>query len=115
MREVSNTVTKTRLSLEEVVSLGNLDARRDRGYAPEYVELIWQMLQRRKPEEYVVRSGEAHSVREFAQRCPISERHMRSPPRLMAFIVACNDLSSGRLSRMFANHRSNLIRKSPEA
>lgn len=47
--------------------LGNLEAQRDWGYAPEYVEAMWRMLQREKPEDYVLGTGEAHSVREFAQ------------------------------------------------
>lgn len=47
--------------------LGNLDARKDWGYAPEYVEAMWRMLQPEKPADYVVATGEAHSVREFAE------------------------------------------------
>jgi GDPmannose 4,6-dehydratase len=47
--------------------LGNLDARRDWGYAPEYVEAMWRMLQQEQPDDYVIATGESHSVREFAE------------------------------------------------
>ena len=49
------------------LSLGNLDARRDWGYAPEYCEAMWLMLQQRKPTDFVIATGETHSIREFAQ------------------------------------------------
>jgi GDPmannose 4,6-dehydratase len=49
------------------VRLGNLDARRDWGYAPEYVEAMWRMLQQERADDYVVATGETHSVREFAE------------------------------------------------
>ena len=47
--------------------LGNLDARRDWGYAPEYVEAMWLMLQQGQPDDYVIGTGEAHTVREFVE------------------------------------------------
>ena len=47
--------------------LGNLDARRDWGYAPEYVEAMWMMLQQDNPDDYVIATGETHSVREFLE------------------------------------------------
>jgi GDPmannose 4,6-dehydratase len=47
--------------------MGNLEARRDWGYAPEYVEAMWLMLQQDRPEDYVIATGEAHSVREFLE------------------------------------------------
>ncbi|NQE54759.1 GDP-mannose 4,6-dehydratase [ANME-1 cluster archaeon GoMg3.2] len=52
---------------EKYIYLGNLDAKRDWGYAPEYVEGMWQMLQNENPEDFVVGTGEAHSVREFLE------------------------------------------------
>jgi len=52
---------------QEVMYLGNLDARRDWGYAPEYVEGMWRMLQAKNPDDYILASGESHSVREFAE------------------------------------------------
>ena len=47
--------------------LGNLDSKRDWGYAPEYVEGMWMMLQQKKPDDFVLATGEQHSVREFVQ------------------------------------------------
>lgn len=67
-RKISNTVAKISLGIESELSLGNLDAKRDWGYAPEYVESMWLMLQQDKPDDYVIATGEAHSVREFAEK-----------------------------------------------
>jgi GDPmannose 4,6-dehydratase len=53
--------------LQEKLYLGNLEARRDWGYAPEYVEAMWRMLQRETPRDYVIGTGETHSVREFVE------------------------------------------------
>jgi GDPmannose 4,6-dehydratase len=53
--------------LDKKLYLGNLDARRDWGYAPEYVEAMWKMLQQPTPEDYVIGTGESHSVKEFVQ------------------------------------------------
>lgn len=52
---------------QETVELGNLNARRDWGYAPEYVRVMWEMLQQNQPDDYVVATGETHTVREFAE------------------------------------------------
>lgn len=67
-RKISNAAAKIKLGLEKELVLGNIDARRDWGYAPEYVEAMWLMLQRREPRDYVVSTGEAHSVKEFAAK-----------------------------------------------
>ena len=66
-RKITNAVAKIALGLDKGLRLGNLEARRDWGYAPEYVESMWLILQQDEPDDYVVASGEAHSVREFAQ------------------------------------------------
>jgi GDPmannose 4,6-dehydratase len=66
-RKISNAVAKIKLGLQDKLRLGNLEARRDWGYAPEYVEAMWLMLQADKPDDYVIATGEAHSVREFAE------------------------------------------------
>lgn len=66
-RKVSNEVAKIKLGLSKELKLGNLDAKRDWGYAPEYVEAIWLMMQQEKPEDYVIATGEAHSVRELVE------------------------------------------------
>ena len=52
---------------QKVLYLGNLDARRDWGYAPEYVETIWKMMRLDRPDDFVIGTGEAHSVREFVE------------------------------------------------
>jgi len=66
-RHIAEGVARIKLGLEDGLELGNLDSRRDWGYAPEYVEAMWRMLQRDEPEDYVVGTGEQHSVREFAE------------------------------------------------
>lgn len=65
-RKITRAVARIKRGLEEKVYLGNLDARRDWGYAPEYVEVMWMMLQQDAPDDFVIATGEAHSVREFA-------------------------------------------------
>lgn len=67
-RKISNGVAKIALGIEKDLSLGNLDAKRDWGYAPEYVESMWLMLQQPDPDDYVVATNETHSVRELVQK-----------------------------------------------
>lgn len=55
--------------VQDRLSLGNLDAKRDWGYAKEYVETMWKMLQQKNPDDFVIATGETHSVREFAEEC----------------------------------------------
>ncbi len=64
-RKISNSVAKIKLGLESTLELGNLDSKRDWGYAPEYVEAMWMMLQQDKPEDYVIATNYTHSIREF--------------------------------------------------
>ena len=59
----------SRLACRAELYLGNLDARRDWGHARDYIEMQWLMLQQEKPQDYVIATGEQHSVREFVQRC----------------------------------------------
>lgn len=66
-RKVTNTVVKIKLGLAEKLKIGNLDARRDWGYTPEYVEAMWMMLQQKKPEDFVIGTGSSHSVRELIE------------------------------------------------
>ena len=63
-RKITNSAAQIKLGLREKVTLGNLEARRDWGYAPEYVEAMWMILQADKPEDFVIATGESHSVRE---------------------------------------------------
>ena len=64
-RKITRAVARIRLGLLGKLYLGNLEARRDWGYAPEYVEAMWLMLQQDRPDDYVIGTGESHSVREF--------------------------------------------------
>src|SRR5438093_500196 len=66
-RKVSNGVAKIHHGLAKTITLGNLDARRDWGYAPEFVDLMWRILQHEQPDDFVGSTGEAHSVREFVE------------------------------------------------
>ena len=66
-RKITRAVARIRAGLQHKLYLGNLDARRDWGYAPEYVEAMWLMLQQDEPDDFVIATGEAHSVREFAE------------------------------------------------
>jgi GDPmannose 4,6-dehydratase len=66
-RKVTNAVAKIHLGLEKELHLGNLEAKRDWGYAPEYVESMWLMLQQREPDDYVIATNETHTVHELVQ------------------------------------------------
>ena len=66
-RKVTNTVAKIKLGLAKDLRLGNLEANRDWGYARDYVEAMWLMLQQDKPDDYVIGTGESHSVRELVE------------------------------------------------
>jgi GDPmannose 4,6-dehydratase len=66
-RKITRAATRIKLGLQDKLYLGNLDAKRDWGYAGDYVEAMWLMLQQDKPDDYVVATGETHSVREFAE------------------------------------------------
>jgi GDPmannose 4,6-dehydratase len=66
-RKITRGLAMIKAGIEKKVYLGNLDARRDWGYAPEFVEVMWSIVQQDKPEDYVIGTGEAHTVREFAQ------------------------------------------------
>jgi GDPmannose 4,6-dehydratase len=67
-RKVTDGIARIKNRLQDRIVLGNLDSKRDWGYAPEYVEAMWLMLQQDKPDDYVVATGETHSIREFAER-----------------------------------------------
>ena len=64
-RKITNGVAKIYLGQADTISLGNLDAKRDWGYAPDYVEAMWLMLQQDVADDYVIATGESHSVRDF--------------------------------------------------
>jgi GDPmannose 4,6-dehydratase len=64
-RKISDGVAKIHLGMQNELVLGNLDAKRDWGYAPDYVEAMWLMLQQDKPDDYVIATGKDYSIREF--------------------------------------------------
>jgi GDPmannose 4,6-dehydratase len=85
---VSNAVAKIKLGLATELRLGNLDAKRDWGYAGDYVEAMWLMLQQDEPDDYVIATGEAHSVRDlvnvaFGHVGLDAEPHVRIDPRFL--------------------------------
>ncbi|MDH4240482.1 MAG: GDP-mannose 4,6-dehydratase [Phycisphaerae bacterium] len=66
-RKITRAATRIKLGLQDTLYLGNLDAKRDWGFAGDYVETMWLMLQHDKPDDYVIATGETHSVREFLE------------------------------------------------
>ena len=67
-RKISDGVARIYCGLQDKIILGNLDSKRDWGYAPDYVESMWLMLQQDKPDDYVIATGKAHTIREFLDR-----------------------------------------------
>ena len=86
-RKIARGVARIAAGLDKKMYLGNLEAKRDWGYAPEYVEAMWKMLQQKEPEDYVFGTGESHTVKEFVERAfaciGISdwEKHVEIDPR----------------------------------
>jgi GDPmannose 4,6-dehydratase len=66
-RKITRAVARIKHGLQDKLYLGNLEAKRDWGYAPDYVEAMWMMLQAEAPDDYVIATGETHSVREFLE------------------------------------------------
>lgn len=66
-RKITNAVARIKLGKQDYIELGNLDSKRDWGYAGDYVEGMWRMLQQDKPGEYVLATGETHTIREFVE------------------------------------------------
>jgi GDPmannose 4,6-dehydratase len=66
-RKISDGVARIKLGLQQKLAMGNLDARRDWGYAPDYVDAMWRMLQADAPDDYVVATHETHTVKEFCE------------------------------------------------
>jgi GDPmannose 4,6-dehydratase len=87
-RKVTHGAAAIKLGMAEDLALGNMDAERDWGYAKDYVEAMWLMLQQDEPDDFVIATNEAHSVRElveiaFDQVGLDPERHVRTDPRFM--------------------------------
>jgi GDPmannose 4,6-dehydratase len=66
-RKISDAAARIKLGVQQKLKLGNLDAMRDWGFSGDYVKAMWMMLQQPEPDDYVVATGERHSVREFAE------------------------------------------------
>jgi GDPmannose 4,6-dehydratase len=66
-RKITRAVARIKYGVQNKLFLGNMDARRDWGYAPDYVRAMWLMLQQENPDDYVIGTGEAHTVREFVE------------------------------------------------
>jgi GDPmannose 4,6-dehydratase len=88
-RKVTNAVARIKLEVQSELSLGNLDSRRDWGYAGDYVRAMWLMLQQAQPDDYIIATGETHSVREFVQAAFAAagiddwERYVKADPRFL--------------------------------
>jgi GDPmannose 4,6-dehydratase len=66
-RKITNAVAKIKLGLEDYIELGNLNAKRDWGFAPEYVEAMWLILQQNEPDDFVIATNETHTIEEFLE------------------------------------------------
>lgn len=66
-RKITNSVAKIKLGLQKELRLGNLETKRDWGFAPDYVRAMWMVLQQNEPDDFVIATGETHAVKEFAQ------------------------------------------------
>ncbi len=87
-RKITNAVAKIKLGFEDYVELGNINSERDWGFAPEYVEAMWLMLQQDTPDDYVIATNETHSIKEFIEVAFNSaglnwEKHVRINQRFM--------------------------------
>ncbi len=74
-RKITRAATRIKLGLQDKLFLGNVEAKRDWGYAGDYVEGMWRMLQADEPDDFVLATGETHSVREFLEKTFASARH----------------------------------------
>lgn len=66
-RKITYAAANIKLGFQDTLYLGNMDSRRDWGYAPEYVEAMWLMMQQPEPDDYIIATGETHSIREFVE------------------------------------------------
>ena len=103
-RKITRALTRIKLGLQEKLYLGNLDSARDWGYAGDFVDAMWMMLQQPEPDDYVVATGESHTVREFlnvaGERCGLDwKRHVETDPRYLRpteVVALCGDSSKAR-------------------
>ncbi|MCD8484960.1 GDP-mannose 4,6-dehydratase [Candidatus Woesebacteria bacterium] len=125
-RKISHAVARISLGLQDKVYLGNLDAKRDWGFAGDYVEAMWLMLQQDQPDDYVISTGETHSVREFLQKAceaagiadwqsivEIDERFMR--PAEVDLLIGDSTKAQEKLGWKPRTSFDELVRKMVEA
>ena len=105
-RKITDGVARIHLGLEDYITLGNLDSKRDWGYSPDYVESMWLMLQQDKPDDYVIATGVEHSIRDFLEvafNCVGIENwshYVKQDPRYMRpaeVDVLCGDSTKARV------------------
>ena len=87
-RKITNAAARIKLGLQKELMLGNLDAKRDWGYAADYVEAMWLMLQQDKPEDFVIATGKTYSIREFLEKTFSHlgldwQKYVKQDPRFM--------------------------------
>ena len=104
-RKITDGVAKIKLGLEDYITLGNLDSKRDWGYSPDYVESMWMMLQQNNPDDYVIATGKDHTIRQFLDAAFTSvditnwEKYVKQDPRFMRpaeVAVLCGDSTKAR-------------------
>jgi len=103
-RKITRCATRIKLGLQDKLSLGNLEGRRDWGFAADYVEAMWLMMQQEKPDDFVIATGESHSVQEFMEltfeRLGLDWRqHLEIDPRFLRpseVDILCGDSSKAR-------------------
>jgi len=104
-RKITDGVAKIKLGLEDYITLGNLDSKRDWGYSPDYVESMWMMLQQDNPDDYVIATGKDHTIRQFLDAAFSSvditnwEKYVKQDPRFMRpaeVAVLCGDSTKAR-------------------
>jgi GDPmannose 4,6-dehydratase len=103
-RKITRALTRIKIGLQEKLYLGNLDSARDWGYAGDFVEAMWMMLQQPAPDDYVVATGESHTVREFldvaGERCGLDwKKYVETDPRYLRpteVDALCGDSSRAR-------------------
>jgi GDPmannose 4,6-dehydratase len=103
-RKITRGITRILAGKEKYLYMGNLDARRDWGFAPEYVECMWRILQQEEPEDFVIGTGKSHSVREFLETAFSYagldwEDHVRIDPRYFRPTEVENLIADARKAR----------------
>jgi GDPmannose 4,6-dehydratase len=88
-RKITDGVARIHLGLEDYITLGNLESKRDWGYSPDYIKCMWLMLQQNEPDDYVVATGKDHTIREFLdaafKHIGVSnwDKYVKQDPRFM--------------------------------